>query len=54
MRWTVLSSSELTKTFLLYMAVGMALLPWGVLYALLNLSGWDHWSLVVLLLGAGL
>lgn len=54
MRWTALFSSETTKTFLMYLAIGMAFLPWGMLYALISLSGWDHWSLVVLLLGAGL
>jgi hypothetical protein len=49
----VLYSSEPLKTILLYLAVGVAFLPWGVLYAGLSLSGWDHWSLALLLLGGG-
>jgi hypothetical protein len=49
----VFYSSEPLKTVLLYLAVGLAFLPWGALYAGLSLFGWDHWSVALLLLGGG-
>ena len=44
---------EVTKMFLKYLAVGAAFIPWGVLYSLLVLAGWDHWVIAVLMLGGG-
>lgn len=46
-------SRELARMFLLYLAVGAAFIPSGVVYALLRLAGWDHWLLAGVLLGTG-
>ena len=53
MRRAILFSSEPIDVLFLYMAVGLAFLPWGALYAVLSFWGWNHWSLAVLLLGGG-
>lgn len=45
---------EVGRLSLRYFAVGLSFAPWGLIYALLALSGWVHWSILVLLLGAGL
>lgn len=45
---------EVGRLSLQYLAVGLSFAPWGLVYALLSLSGWGHWSILVLLLGGGL
>lgn len=44
---------ESGRMFLLYLAVGAAFVPSGLVYALFALAGWNHWLVAVLLLGAG-
>lgn len=39
--------------FLLYLAVGFAFVPAGVLYALAGLAGWDNWPVAAVCLGFG-
>jgi hypothetical protein len=41
------------RVSLLYIAVGVAFAPFGLVYALLAVNGWDHWISTVLLLGCG-
>lgn len=41
------------KTFLLYLAVGVAFIPGGLLYALLTILGWNHWAVAILSLAIG-
>ena len=42
---------ELGKTILQYLAVGTVSIPFGLVYALLVILGWDHWVVAVVLLG---
>jgi len=44
---------ELGRMFLLYLAVGVAFVPFGLIYALLALAGWDHWFVAVVALAGG-
>ena len=44
---------EATKFYLMYLAVGAVFVPFGLVYGLLVLQGWDHWLFIVFLLGAG-
>lgn len=39
--------------FLLYLAVGFAFVPAGLLYALAGLAGWDNWPVAAVCLGFG-
>jgi hypothetical protein len=39
--------------FLLYLAVGFAFVPAGLLYALAGLAGWDNWPVAAGCLGFG-
>ena len=36
-----------------YFVVALAFIPWGILYAFLVLTGWEHWSLLAIVLGGG-
>jgi len=44
---------EVGKLFLLYLAAGAAFVPWGAVYSLFLLAGWDHWIIAVLMLAGG-
>ena len=45
---------EALKVHVRYLAVGVALVPWGIAYALMATVGFDHWLVLVVLLGGGL
>jgi len=44
---------EIKGMFFLYLAVGVAFVPWGIVYSLFVLAGWDHWLPALLMLGGG-
>ncbi len=45
--------SETINTFLRYLAVGVALIPAGVVYSLTVLAGWDRWWVATICLTLG-
>lgn len=45
---------EVSRLFLLYLAAGIALVPWGALYGVAELAGRDHWLVACVLLIGGL
>jgi hypothetical protein len=44
---------EAGKFYLMYLGVGAAFAPFGLVYGLLAVNGWDHWLVGVALLAAG-
>lgn len=44
---------QVSRLFLLYLAAGFALAPWGALYGVAELTGRDHWLIACLLLIGG-
>jgi len=44
---------EALRFYIMYLAVGAAFAPFGLVYGLLVLEGWDHWLVAVLLLAGG-
>lgn len=44
---------EALDFYVMYLAVGAVFAPFGLVYGLLVLQGWDHWLVAIFLLGAG-
>lgn len=46
--------ARIGRTYAMYMVVGAAAIPAGILYALLAVNGWERWWADVAILAAGL
>ena len=47
------SISQTRNMTALYLLVAAAFLPWGVVYAVVQVAGWNHWLIAVSLLVLG-